>query len=49
VIETLRQLGLLDDEALAELEPYSRFAVRNHRGDEVGEVRASFELEKHQG
>jgi L-asparaginase II len=46
VIESLRQLCLLDDEAIQELAPYSRFAVRNHRGDEVGEVRASFELER---
>jgi L-asparaginase II len=46
VIETLRQLGVLDAESLEELAPYSRFPVRNHRGDEVGEVRARFELEK---
>ncbi|HEX8177512.1 MAG TPA: asparaginase [Pyrinomonadaceae bacterium] len=46
VIETLRQLGVLDAEAIEELAPYSRFTVRNHRGDEVGEVRARFELEK---
>ncbi|HEY0323852.1 MAG TPA: asparaginase [Pyrinomonadaceae bacterium] len=46
VIETLRQLHILDDEAIAELAPYSRFPVRNHRGDRVGEVRASFELGK---
>jgi L-asparaginase II len=46
VIETLRQLGILDEKAIKELAPYSRFAVRNHRGDEVGEVRAAFELER---
>ncbi|HKS29109.1 MAG TPA: asparaginase [Pyrinomonadaceae bacterium] len=46
VIETLRQLGVLDAEAIAELAPYSRFVVRNHRGDEVGEVRARFELQR---
>lgn len=46
VIETLRQLRVLDDKAIEELAPYSCFAVRNHRGDEVGEVRARFELEK---
>ena len=44
VIETLRQLNVLDAEALEELTPYSRFVVRNHRGDAVGEVRASFKL-----
>jgi L-asparaginase II len=49
VIESLRQLGVLDTEAIAELAPYSRFPVRNHRGDEVGEVRASFKLEKSGG
>ncbi|HYO92660.1 MAG TPA: asparaginase [Pyrinomonadaceae bacterium] len=46
VIETLRQLGILDAAAIEELAPYSRFPLRNHRGDEVGEVRARFELEK---
>ena len=46
VIETLRQLGVLESEAIEELAPYSSFPVRNHRGDRVGEVRASFELEK---
>lgn len=46
VIETLRQLGILDSEAIEALAPYSRFSVRNHRGDEVGEVRALFELER---
>ncbi|CDM66840.1 asparaginase [Pyrinomonas methylaliphatogenes] len=45
VIETLRQLGLLDEEALRALAPYSRFDVRNHRGEVVGEIRPSFELE----
>lgn len=44
VIEALRQLGVLRDESLAAVAPYARFAVRNRRGDEVGEVRASFEL-----
>ena len=46
VIETLRQLGILDAEALAALAPYASFVIRNHRGDEVGEVRASFQLER---
>ena len=47
VIESLRQLGVLDDATLKGLAPYSKFVVRNHRGDEVGEVRASFELERY--
>jgi L-asparaginase II len=44
VIESLRQLGVLRDKSLKALAPYARFPVRNRRGDEVGEVRASFEL-----
>lgn len=46
VIEALRQLGVLDEAALQELAPYRSFTIRNHRGDEVGEVRAKFELER---
>ncbi|HEX8772131.1 MAG TPA: asparaginase [Pyrinomonadaceae bacterium] len=45
VIEALKQLDVLDEAALAELVPYVSFAIRNHRGDEVGEVRANFELQ----
>lgn len=44
VIETLRQLGLLDAVAIEALAPYSSFPIRNHRGDMVGEVRPSFNL-----
>ncbi|MGB9180601.1 MAG: asparaginase [Pyrinomonadaceae bacterium] len=46
VIESLRQLGVLEGESLEAIAPYSRFAVRNHRGEQVGEVRPSFELKK---
>jgi L-asparaginase II len=46
VIEALRQLGVLAEAALRELAPYRSFTIRNHRGDEVGEVRAKFELEQ---
>ena len=46
VIESLRQLGVLDEVALERLAPYAKFVVRNHRGDEVGEVRPSFELRR---
>lgn len=45
VIESLRQLGVLSGDAYEAVKPYSRFPVRNHRGEEVGEVRAAFELE----
>lgn len=44
VIESLRQLGVLSGDAYEAVKPYSSFAVRNHRGEEVGEVRAAFEL-----
>jgi L-asparaginase II len=45
VIETLRQLGLLDDNQLAELAQYARSALFNHRRIEVGAVSACFELQ----
>lgn len=45
VIESLRQLGVLDQSALEHLAPYSSFPVRNNRGEKVGDIRASFELE----
>jgi L-asparaginase II len=44
VIEALRQLGVLDDEALATLTNYRAWPITNHRGLEVGEVRANFIL-----
>ncbi len=44
VIESLRQLGALNDESLEALSKYAFFPVRNRRGEVVGEVRASFEL-----
>jgi L-asparaginase II len=46
VIEALRQLGVLKDESLAAVARFARFPVRNRRGDTVGEVRASFELDR---
>jgi L-asparaginase II len=44
VIETLRQLGLLDEVQLARLARYARSTVFNHRQIEVGVVRPRFEL-----
>ena len=44
VIETLRQLGLLNQIHLAQLERYAHSIVRNHRQLEVGAVRACFTL-----
>jgi L-asparaginase II len=44
VIETLRLLGVLDDAALAKLKNYHTWPITNHRGLEVGEVRANFQL-----
>jgi L-asparaginase II len=49
VIEALRQLGVLDDSALAALAQYARFPIRNHRGDQVGEVQPNFVLERPTG
>ena len=46
VVESLRQLGVLDDESLQALSRYAFFPVLNRRGDVVGEIRASFELTK---
>lgn len=44
VIETLRQLGVLDQNQLAQLAPYGHSTIFNHRGLEVGEVRTCFKL-----
>jgi L-asparaginase II len=44
VIETLRQLGLLDEDQLARLSRYRRATVFNHRQLEVGEIRTCFNL-----
>ncbi len=44
VIESLRQLGVLADESLEAVSRYAFFAVRNRRGDVVGEVSAEFKL-----
>jgi L-asparaginase II len=44
VIETLRQLDVLNEGALAQLQSYRTWPVTNHRGLEVGEVRANFKL-----
>jgi L-asparaginase II len=44
VIEVLRQLGVLDEAALTVLQGYRAWKITNHRGLEVGDVRASFNL-----
>jgi L-asparaginase II len=44
VIEALKQLSLLDESALTALRSYHAWPVTNHRGLEVGEVRANFAL-----
>ena len=44
VIETLRQLGVLKDDALEAVQQYASFPILNRRGDVVGEISASFEL-----
>ncbi|MFN6202857.1 MAG: asparaginase, partial [Acidobacteriota bacterium] len=44
VIEVLRQLGVLDEEALSPLQDYRQATLRNHRHLAVGEVRTAFNL-----
>ncbi len=44
VIEALRQLDVLTDDAISLVAMYSRFTIRNRRGDIVGEVRPAFNL-----
>jgi L-asparaginase II len=46
VIESLRQLGVLHDESLEAVARYAFFPVQNRRGDVVGEISASFQLER---
>jgi L-asparaginase II len=48
VIETLRQLGVLSDESLDAVSRYAFFPVLNRRGDVVGEIVASFTLQRPQ-
>jgi L-asparaginase II len=44
VVETLAQLGVLNEEEVGELARYHRPVVDNRRGLNVGEIRATFEL-----
>jgi L-asparaginase II len=44
-IESLRQLDVLNEDAQKTLQPYATFPVKNHRGENVGEIRASFKLQ----
>jgi L-asparaginase II len=44
VIETLRQMGVLDDAETTQLITYYRPEVENRRGVRVGEIRATFDL-----
>jgi len=43
-VEILRQLGLFGDSLPGSLSKFARQTLKNHRGDEVGEVRPSFAL-----
>ena len=43
-VEALRQLGVLGEEELHALSRFARETLKNHRGEEVGEVRAAFTL-----
>ncbi|HET8780898.1 MAG TPA: asparaginase [Pyrinomonadaceae bacterium] len=44
VIESLRQLGVLQNESLDAVSRYAFFPIQNRRGDVVGEINASFQL-----
>jgi L-asparaginase II len=44
VIEVLRQLAVLSEKELAALKDYRGWKLTNHRGIEVGEVRANFDM-----
>jgi len=46
VIETLKQLGVLDDKAQEALKNYARFPVFSHAKELVGEVGANFDLKE---
>lgn len=45
-VESLRQLGVLDEDAQKSLSPYASFPVLNHRREIVGEILPSFTLEQ---
>jgi L-asparaginase II len=45
-IESLRQLDVLNEDAQKALKPYASFPVKNHRDENVGEIRASFNLSR---
>ena len=44
VIEALRQLNVLDDNALQTLSPYAAPSIVNHRGERVGSVTPVFQI-----
>jgi L-asparaginase II len=44
-VEALQQLGVLNEDAYKSLTPCATFPVQNHRGEKVGQIRASFGLE----
>ncbi len=46
VIESLNQLGVLNDDALEAVSRYAFFPIRNRTGEVTGEVRAFFELNR---
>jgi L-asparaginase II len=46
VVEALRQLGVLKDKSLAALSRFRTFPVKNNREDQVGEVKAVFNLNR---
>ncbi len=46
VIETLRQMGLLSRKQIGRMNKFSHPIIKNFRGDEVGSIRAEFDLKR---
>jgi len=46
VIETLRQMRLLSRKQIARMNKFSHPVIKNFRGDEVGSIRAEFDLKR---
>ena len=44
VLHLLQKLGVLEEKDLLQLKEHWPRVIRNHRGDEVGELRIAFEL-----
>ncbi|HKS29601.1 MAG TPA: asparaginase [Pyrinomonadaceae bacterium] len=47
-VEVLRQLGVINEREMGELQEFARKVIRNHRGDRVGESAAVLDLRNEQ-